>query len=199
MLARFVLGAVLAGATIMPALAGMMTADEARRFVAGKVFAFNCVDGTRGAGRVLDDLGAAGSVQFNGAGPMRHVRLPGNTLQIRGQAVCAAIKGLPFEPCFNLDKRDDRSFRGSVSGMGFAYCDFRHQGAQQMLMARSVARPRSLHATEARSADTSRAEVSARVETPAVESAKLEPLKIEARPDHPAKAEAAPELRSSTD
>ena len=124
MLARFVLGAVLAGETIMPALAGMMTADEARRFVAGKVFAFNCVDGTRGAGRVLDDLGAAGSVQFNGAGPMRHVRLPGNTLQIRGQAVCAAIKGLPFEPCFNLDKMDERSFRGSVSGFGFAYCDF---------------------------------------------------------------------------
>jgi hypothetical protein len=199
MIARLVLGAVTAGAMVAPALAGMMTADEARRFVAGKVFAFNCVDGTRGAGRVLDDLGAAGSVQFNGAGPMRHVRLPGNTLQIRGQAVCAAIKGLPFEPCFNLDKRDDRSFRGSVSGMGFAYCDFRHQGAQQMLMARSVARPRSLHATEARSADTSRAEVSARVETPAVESAKLEPLKTEARPDHPAKAEAAPELRSSTD
>src|SRR6186997_2831134 len=195
MLARFVLGAVLAGATIMPALAGMMTADEARRFVAGKVFAFNCVDGTRGAGRVLDDLGAAGSVQFNGAGPMRHVRLPGNTLQIRGQAVCAAIKGLPFEPCFNLDKRDDRSFRGSVSGMGFAYCDFRHQGASQMLMARSVARPRSLLRREeaTRSADA-RAEVSSRVQTPPVESAKLEPVKSEAKAE-PAKAEGAPELR----
>ncbi len=151
MLARFVLGAVTAAAMVAPALAGMMTADEARRFVAGKVFAFNCVDGTRGTGRILDDLGAAGAIQFNGAGPMRHVRLPGNTLQIRGQAVCASIKGLPFEPCFNLDKRDDRSFRGSVSGMGFAYCDFRHQGAQQMLMARSVSRPRSLHPSEARS------------------------------------------------
>ena len=145
MLARLVLGAVTAGAMIMPALAGMMNADEARRFVAGKVFAFTCFDGTRGAGRMLDDLGAAGSVQFSGAGPIRHVRLPGNTLQIRGQAVCASIKGLPFEPCFNLDKQDERSFRGSVSGMGFAYCDFRHQGAAQMLMARSVARPRSLH------------------------------------------------------
>src|SRR5438309_334494 len=75
MLARFVLGAVTAGATIMPALAGMMTADEARRFVAGKVFAFTCVDGTRGAGRVLDDLGAAGSVQFNGAGPVERAQL----------------------------------------------------------------------------------------------------------------------------
>ena len=124
-----------------------MSADEARKFVAGKVFAFTCVDGTRGAGRILDDMGAAGSVQFSGSGPIRHVRLPGNTLQVRGRSVCASLKGLPFEPCFNLDKRDERSFRGSVSGMGFAYCDFRHQGAQQMLMARAVARPRSVHTT----------------------------------------------------
>jgi hypothetical protein len=148
MLARLVLGTVTAGAMIVPALAGMMNADEARRFVGGKVFAFTCFDGSRGTARVLDDLGAAGSIQFSGAGPIRHVRLPGNTLQIRGQAVCASIKGLPFEPCFNLDKRDERSFRGSVSGMGFAYCDFRHQGASQMLMARAVARPRSLHGSE---------------------------------------------------
>ena len=199
MFVRLVLGAVTAGAMVVPALAGMMNADEARRFVTGKVFAFTCFDGTRGAGRVLDDLGAAGSIQFSGAGPVRHVRLPGNTLQIRGQAVCASIKGLPFEPCFNLDKRDDRTFRGSVSGMGFAYCDFRHQGAAQMLMARAVARPRSLHASgPTRSADASRTEISARVETPAVESAKLEPVKSETRAE-PAKAESAPELRRSTD
>ena len=199
MLARLVLGAVTAGAMVVPAVAGMMNADEARRFVAGKVFAFTCFDGTRGAGRVLDDLVAAGSIQFSGAGPIRRVRLPGNTLQIRGQAVCASIKGLPFEPCFNLDKRDERSFRGSVSGMGFAYCDFRHQGAAQMLMARAVARPRSLHASEpTRSADASHTEISARVETPAVESARLEPVKSETRAE-PAKAENAPELRRSPD
>jgi hypothetical protein len=203
MLARLVLGAVTATAMIVPALAGSMNADEARRFVNGKVFAFTCFDGTRGAGRIMDDLGAAGSVQFSGSGPIRHVRLPGNTLQIRGQAVCASIKGLPFEPCFNLERRDDRSFRGSVSGMGFAYCDFRHQGASQMLMARSVARPRSLHRQEpSRSADA-RAEVTARVETPAVESAKLEPVKSEPKAEQarsePAKAESAPELRRSTD
>jgi len=203
MVARLVLGAVTATAMIVPALAGSMNADEARRFVTGKVFAFTCFDGTRGAGRVLDDLGAAGSIQFSGSGPIRHMRLPGNTLQIRGQAVCASIKGLPFEPCFNLDKRDDRSFRGSVSGMGFAYCDFRHQGASQMLMARSVARPRSLHRQEpSRSADA-RAEVTARVETPAVESAKLEPVKSEPKAEQaksePAKSESAPELRRSTD
>jgi hypothetical protein len=192
MLARFVLGTIAAGAMIAPALAGSMNADEARRFVAGKVFAFTCFDGTRGAGRILDDLGAAGSVQFSGAGPIRHIRLPGNTLQIRGQAVCASLKGIPFEPCFNLEKKDERSFRGSVAGLGFAYCDFHHQGASQMLLARAVARPRALHRAM-QSADVSRTEVSARVETPRVDSAKIEPVKSEPKP------EGAAELRRSTD
>jgi len=77
-----------------------------------------------------------------------------------------------------------------VSGMGFAYCEFHHQGGTQMLMARAVARPRS------RSADASPAEVTARVETPRVESGKLEPF----APAEPAKSEAAPpELRRSAD
>src|SRR5246500_3458895 len=163
MLARFLLGTIAAGAMIAPALAGMMTAEEARKFVSGKVFAFTCFDGTRGAGRILDDLGAAGAVQFSGAGPVRHLRLPGNTLQIRGQNVCASIKGIPFEPCFNLEKTDDRSFRGSVSGMGFAYCDFHHQGGNQMLMTRAVARPRSLRSSQTTgSVGVSHTEVTAR-------------------------------------
>src|SRR4051812_40125408 len=193
MLVRFVLGAslaVVAASVAVPALAGQMNADEARRFVAGKVFAFRCFDGTRGAGRILEDGGAAGSIQFSGSGPTRHIRLPGNTLQVRGQAVCASLKGIPFEPCFNLVRKDDRSFQGSVSGMSFAYCDFRHQGVGHMLMARAVSRPRSLHAPEpTRSADASHTEISARVETPHVESAKLEPVRTEP----------APELRRSTD
>src|ERR1700677_377300 len=148
MLARFVWGVLAAGAMAAPALAGQgMTGEEARRFVSGKVFSFTCFDGTRGAGRLLDDGGAAGAVQFSGSGPVRHIRLPGNTIQVRGQAVCASIKGIPVEPCFNLDKKDERNFRGSVSGMGFAYCDFRHQGAVQMLMARA-ARPRSMRRSE---------------------------------------------------
>jgi hypothetical protein len=194
MLARVILGTVMAGAIITPALAGMMNAEEARRFVAGKVFAFTCFDGTRGAGRILDDMGAAGAVQFSGSGPVKHIRLPGNTLQIRGQAVCASLRGLPFEPCFNLDKKDDRSFRGSVSGMGFAYCDFRHQGGgQQMLMARAVARPRALHRSEVTGSTDTR-EASARVETPRVESAGIEPVK-----SGTVRSESAPELRHSTD
>jgi hypothetical protein len=66
-------------------------------------------------------------------------------------------------------------------------------------MARAISRPRSLHAPEpTRSADASRMEVSARVETPRVESAGIEPVKSEVKSE-PAKPEAAPELRRSTD
>ena len=199
MVARFVLGAVFAASVAMPAVAGQMTADEARKFVAGKLFAFTCFDGTRGAGRVFDDGGAAGAVQFSGSGPSRNMRLPGNTLQVKGQAICASIKGIPFEPCFNLTKNDDRSFRGAVSGMGFAYCDFRHQGVGQMLMARSLSRPRSLRAPEpTRSADASRTEVSARVETPHVEIGKIESVSTGSVKSD-AKPEGAMELRRSKD
>ena len=156
MFARLGFGVVVVASLAIPALAGQMNADEAKRFVAGKVFAFTCFDGTRGAGRIYDDGGAAGAIQISGSGPMRNVRLPVNTLQVRGASVCASIKGMPFEPCFNLTKSDERSFRGAVSGMGFAYCDFRHQGASQMLMARAHGRmrgPRSLAPEGTRQAD----------------------------------------------
>ncbi len=206
MLARFLLGTIAVATVASPAFAGSMTADEARKFVAGKVFAFTCVDGTRGAGRILDDMGAAGAVQFSGSGPVRHIRLPGNTLQIRGQNVCASIKGMPFEPCFNLDKKDERSFRGSVSGLGaVAYCDFQHQGGATMLMARAVAHPRGTRAFRgAAAADPAHTEVAARVETPRVETSKVEPVKAEPVKSEPAKAasskaDVAPELRRSTD
>lgn len=196
MIARIVVGAVIAGATALPAIAGSMNADEARKFVAGKVFAFTCFDGTRGAGRVLDDGGAAGAVQFSGSGPQRFMRLPGNTLQVRGQSICASIKGLPFDPCFNLDKTSDRSFRGSVSGMGFAYCDFRHQGRIQLARAISEQHsnaPRSLRAPAVRAAEAARdVEVTASVPTPKVESSRLEPPKVES-------AKVDGELRRSTE
>lgn len=187
MLARWVLAAITAGAVITPAMAGMMTADEARKFVAGKLFTFTCFDGTRGAGRILGDLGAAGAVQFSGSGPFHHVRLPGHTLLIRGQSVCASIRGLPFEPCFNLEKTSDRSFRGSVYGMSFAYCDFSRLGP-----VRRERRRLDHHRTELTtgSVDAQRVKVVTRVETPPVESAALKPVKPQVKP---------PELRPSTE
>lgn len=161
MLARVVLGAVLAGSVAAPVFAENMNADEARKFVANKMFAFTCFDGTKGVGKITYDGAAAGAVQFGGAGEARHMRLPSNTLQVRGQQICASIKGIPFEPCFNLDKTSNVSFRGAVSGMGFAYCDFRKHGNARVFLAQSISRPRSLRAPGVtQSADaTPRAEV----------------------------------------
>ena len=110
-----------------PACAESLTPDAARRFVAGKLFAFNCFDGSHGAGRIYADGSVIGTVQFRGAGA-RTVSLPAGTLRVRGEAVCASLQGMRFEPCFHIEKTDDRSFRGSW--MGFAYCDFtRRDGA----------------------------------------------------------------------
>jgi hypothetical protein len=108
----------------LPAVAGEMTAEEARHFVIGKTFSYNCFEGTRGKGRVRADGSVVGSIQFQGAGKVRYAVLPANTLRVKGGSVCASLRGLPFEPCFNLEKHDDHSFRGSISGLGFAACEF---------------------------------------------------------------------------
>jgi hypothetical protein len=76
------------------------------------LFAFNCFDGSRGAGRIPGrihgDGSVIGTIQFRGAGPARMVSLPAGTLRVRGEAVCASLQGMPFEPCFHIEKTDDR-------------------------------------------------------------------------------------------
>ena len=67
----------------VPALAGEMTAEEARRFVVGHVFSYNCFEGTRGQGRVLADGAVVGSIQFQGAGRMHYAALPPGTLMAK--------------------------------------------------------------------------------------------------------------------
>jgi hypothetical protein len=86
---------------------GRLTPDAARRFVAGKLFAFNCFDGSRGAGRIYGDGSVIGTIQFRGAGSARTVSLPAGTLRVRGEAVCASLQGMPFEPCFHIEKPTD--------------------------------------------------------------------------------------------
>ena len=111
----------------VPAMAGEMSAEEARRFVIGKIFNYTCFEGTRGTGRVYADGSVVGSIQFQGSGPVRYAMLPANTLHVKGAAVCASLRGMPVEPCFNVSKLDANSFRGAISGLGFAYCDFTRQ------------------------------------------------------------------------
>jgi len=126
----------------LPAAAGEMNADEARRFVIGKMFSYTCFECTRGQGRVNSDGSVAGSIQFQGSGPVRYARLPANTLQVKGEAVCASLHGMLCQACFNLERISDNSFRGSVSGLGFAYCEFTRNGGRP---AHSVQRAHNTH------------------------------------------------------
>ena len=108
----------------LPAMAGEMTASEARRFVIGRTFTYTCFEGTRGQGRVYADGSVVGSIQVRGSGRVHFAALPAGTLRVRGGSVCASLRGLPIHPCFNLERVSNRSFRGSISGLGFAYCNF---------------------------------------------------------------------------
>ena len=134
------------------AAAEPLNADTARRFVVGKTFAYNCFDGTRGAGQIQSDLSVAGTIQIKGTGPVRFVTLPPGTLKVKGQNVCASVRGIPFEPCFNVDKTDPQSFRGSVAGLPFAYCDFTRRDRRPPSVARTAHRtsqPLAIHAAAA--------------------------------------------------
>ncbi|MPZ37782.1 MAG: hypothetical protein GEU95_06915 [Rhizobiales bacterium] len=137
-----------------PALAEPLGVDAARRFVVGKTFAYNCFDGTRGAGRIRSDLSVAGTIQIRGSGPIRYVQLPPGTLKVKGQSVCASVRGVPFEPCFNVERTDARSFRGSIYGMSFAYCDFVRRGSRATRSVRTSLRPRQSGALSIHTAAT---------------------------------------------
>src|SRR5258706_7335821 len=100
-----------------PAGAESLTPDAARRFVTGKLFAFNCFDGSRGAGRIYGDGSVIGTIQFRGAGPARTVSLPAGTLGVRGEGGCASLHGMAFEPWFYLEKNTQRSLCRSLIGV----------------------------------------------------------------------------------
>jgi len=148
-----VLAALLAGAG---SVAGeQLNVEAARQFVLGKLFAFNCFEGTRGAGRIYSDGSVAGTVQFGGNGPVRYVVLPPNTVRQQGQAVCASVAGVPFQPCFNVDRTDPQSFRGSVSGLRFAYCDFTRRNNRPLALSAGEGSksPLAIHAAAMGAAD----------------------------------------------
>jgi hypothetical protein len=101
-----------------------LNAHAARKFVLGKLFAFTCFDGSRGAGRVYSDGSVVGTIQFRGSGQILPASLPAGTLQVKGDSVCASLKNIPVEPCFELNRTSNESFRGSLLGLSGMYCDF---------------------------------------------------------------------------
>jgi hypothetical protein len=122
-----VVGACLLGASIAgvgAAIAEELAPEQARAFVVGKLFAYTCFEGTTGVGRIFPDGSVVGTIRIRGQGENRFAALPAGTIRVEGTSMCAHLSGLPFSPCFRVQKIDYRSFRGSLSGLGFAYCDF---------------------------------------------------------------------------
>lgn len=108
----------------MPAGGGELKPEEAKRFIAGKYFSYTCFEGSSGAGRINADGSVVGTIQVRGSGPAHLVALPTGTVRVQPDSICASVRGMPFQPCFTIQQTDAKSFRGAVSGLGFAYCDF---------------------------------------------------------------------------
>jgi hypothetical protein len=96
MIARFAIVVVTLLAAVT-ARAEVLSPEAARRFVAGKLFAFNCFDGSRGAGRIYADGSVIGTIQMRGTGPVRAVWLPAGTSRVfvsrRSTRAASAARG----------------------------------------------------------------------------------------------------------
>jgi hypothetical protein len=106
------------------AVAEELGPEQARAFVVGKLFSYTCFDGTVGMGRIFSDGSVVGTIRPGGQSQVRFAALPAGTIKVNSNSMCAHLAGLPIEPCFRVQKIDYRSFRGSISGLSFAYCDF---------------------------------------------------------------------------
>src|SRR5258708_36001792 len=86
-----------------PALAEPMNAEAARHFVAGKLFAFTCFEGTTGSGRIFAD-GSFACVVRMGGGNTRFMHLPPRTLYAKNDGICSNIKSALINPWFDLSR-----------------------------------------------------------------------------------------------
>jgi hypothetical protein len=64
---------------------------------------------------------------------MRSTLVP-SFVHIEGSSMCAHLSSMILQPCFRVEKIDYRRFRGSIAGLGFAYCDFyKHDARAEMI------------------------------------------------------------------
>lgn len=126
---------------VTSAAAEELAPEQARAFIAGKLFSYNCFDGTSGIGRIFADGSIIGTIQPQGGAEVRFATLPPGTIKLTSTSVCAHLPGLPIDPCFRVQKTDYRSFRGSLSGLGFAYCDFEQHNPRAAVTSRRTVVP----------------------------------------------------------
>ena len=136
------------------AVAEELAPEQARAFVVGKLFSYTCFDGTVGMGRIFSDGSVVGTIRPGGQSQVRFAALPAGTIKVSPNSMCAHLAGLPIEPCFRVQKIDYRSFRGSISGLSFAYCDFYQRNPRSGIGGASVKRDTTPAPTPATSVAT---------------------------------------------
>jgi hypothetical protein len=136
------------------AVAEELGPEQARAFVVGKLFSYTCFDGTVGMGRIFSDGSVVGTIRPGGQSQVRFAALPAGTIKVSSNSMCAHLAGLPIEPCFRVQKIDYRSFRGSISGLSFAYCDFYQRNPRAGIGGASVKRDMAPAPTPATSVAT---------------------------------------------
>ena len=100
-----------------------LSPEQARAFVVDKLFDYTCFDGTTGMVRIFSDGSVVGTIK-SGQGETRFTALPEGTIRVDEQSMCAHLAGSPLATCFQVEKLDYRSFRGSLAVLSSAYCDF---------------------------------------------------------------------------
>ncbi len=136
------------------ASAQSLTPEQARAFVIGRTFAFSCFEGSTGAGRIFPDGSVAGTITLQSQGNARFVRLPPNTVRVRGENVCGFVEGMTFEPCFEVTKTGPTTFRGQLAGVETMWCDFTRIGSEtQQVASRRKTRPTESKVTAEASAE----------------------------------------------
>jgi len=79
-----------------PVRAEKLNAATAQHFVLGKLFAFACFDGSRGAGRVLATAQLLAPCSSAVRDRNYSVWLPAGTLKVKGETVYASLYGIPL-------------------------------------------------------------------------------------------------------
>src|SRR5260221_14091713 len=87
----------------LPAQAGELRPEEAKRFVGGKVFSYTCFEGTKGVGRIFADGSVQSSGQVRGTGPVRLMPFPPGTVKAQPHSICASPRGTRLSPCFTAN------------------------------------------------------------------------------------------------
>ena len=116
MIARFAI-VVVTLLTAVTARAEVLSPEAARRFVAGKLFAFNCFDGSRGAGRIYGDGSVIGTVQLRGTGPVRSGMAAGRNVARARRGVVRVASGDGVRAVFPPRKDHRAQFPRLVAGL----------------------------------------------------------------------------------